>query len=315
MANSGANQWDHLFTYDSLVHAISGSVGGMTAMSVFFPLDTIRSRLQLEENRKSKDTITMLKELVAEEGLESLYRGLRPVLVSLCASGFVYFYTFHGLRAVFGSNPSKGHSALKDLTLGAIAGAVNVLMTTPLWVINMRIKMQGTRVFEADRKLRKYPHYDGVLDAICKISQTEGLLTLWSSVLPSLVLVSNPALQFMIYELLKREAQQLLKTNELNGMIVFMLGAISKSISTVVTYPLQVVQSKQRYGTEEAKKMSMIEILRWIVRKNGVQGLYKGLESKLLQTVLTTALMYLCYEKISATVFQIMRGSQRIKSQ
>jgi len=189
-----------------------------------------------------------------------------------------------------------------------------VLMTTPLWVINMRLKMQGTRVSEADRHLRKYPHYDGVLDAIAKISQTEGLSTLWSSTLPSLVLVSNPALQFMIYELLKREAMQLLQTNQLSGTVVFLLGAISKSISTVATYPLQVVQSKQRYGTEEAKKMSMIEIMRWIVRRHGLPGLYKGLESKLLQTVLTTALMYLCYEKIAAFVFQIMRGSPRAKT-
>jgi hypothetical protein len=41
----------------------------MTAMTVFFPLDTIRSRLQLEDNRKSKDTLTMIKELIEEEGV------------------------------------------------------------------------------------------------------------------------------------------------------------------------------------------------------------------------------------------------------
>lgn len=41
----------------------------MTAMSVFYPLDTVRSRLQVEEHRASKDTLTMLKELVKDEGL------------------------------------------------------------------------------------------------------------------------------------------------------------------------------------------------------------------------------------------------------
>jgi adenine nucleotide transporter 17 len=41
----------------------------MTAMTVFFPLDTIRSRLQVEEHRKSKDTITMIKELINSEGM------------------------------------------------------------------------------------------------------------------------------------------------------------------------------------------------------------------------------------------------------
>lgn len=42
-------------------------------------------------------------------------------------------------------------------------------------------------------------------------------------------------------------------------------------------------------------------------RKEGPSGLFKGMESKLLQTVLTTALMFMCYEKISAGVFRIMK--------
>lgn len=44
-----SSQWDKLFTYDTLVHAIAGSVGSVTAMTVFYPLDTVRSRLQLEK--------------------------------------------------------------------------------------------------------------------------------------------------------------------------------------------------------------------------------------------------------------------------
>jgi len=106
--------------------------------------------------------------------------------------------------------------------------------------------MQGTKLMKGDENLRKYPQYDGVIDGLVKVSKNEGIAGLWSSTLPSLVLVSNPAIQFMVYELLKREAQRLLKTKSLSGTVVFILGAISKSISTVVTYPLQVVQSKQR---------------------------------------------------------------------
>lgn len=44
----------------------------MTAMSVFFPLDTIRSRLQVEENLKSKNLIAMIQDLVKEEGMYEL---------------------------------------------------------------------------------------------------------------------------------------------------------------------------------------------------------------------------------------------------
>ncbi|EHH65864.1 hypothetical protein EGM_02720, partial [Macaca fascicularis] len=38
----------------------------------------------------------------------------------------------------------------------------------------------------------------------------------------------------------------------------------------------------------------------------GILGLYKGLEAKLLQTVLTAALMFLVYEKLTAATFTVM---------
>lgn len=44
----------------------------------------------------------------------------------------------------------------------------------------------------------------------------------------------------------------------------------------------------------------------FLCRKYGILGLFKGLEAKLLQTVLTAALMFLLYEKIASCTFQAM---------
>lgn len=44
-----------------------------------------------------------------------------------------------------------------------------------------------------------------------------------------------------------------------------------------------------------------------IIERNGFSSLYKGLEAKLLQTVLTTAVMYLMYEKIVNFVFNLLK--------
>lgn len=38
-------------------------------MSVFYPLDTVRSRLQLEERRIAKNTLNTMKDLIQEEGV------------------------------------------------------------------------------------------------------------------------------------------------------------------------------------------------------------------------------------------------------
>merc|ERR1719495_1919848 len=107
-------------------------------MSALFPLDTVRTRLQLEEGRTSSSIPGILMDIYKTEGVGGLYRGLLPVIESLYCSNFVYFYTFHGLKRI--ANEDK--SALRDLLLAMVAGSINVMTTNPLWVVNTRLKMQ-----------------------------------------------------------------------------------------------------------------------------------------------------------------------------
>lgn len=220
------------------------------------------------------------------------------MLYSLFTSGFVYFYSFHGLRRVAGEK-----TAMKDLVIGAIAGAINVLSTTPLWVVNTRIRMQDTqkyqKISESNIQVKTEERYSGLIDGLCKIIRAQGPGALWSGTAPSLILVTNPAIQFMIFEMLKRNMQKMIDKKELSPFHIFTLGAISKSVSTVISYPLQIVQSKKRYGSAEVKNKSMAAILANLAQEG---NLYKGLEAKLLQTVMTTALMYVFYEKIYSFV-------------
>ncbi|KAK9502691.1 hypothetical protein O3M35_011408 [Rhynocoris fuscipes] len=281
-----------LFSYNNLIHAVSGAVGSMVGMIVFYPLDTVRCRLQLEDKRKAKNTLSVIKELVREEGVGTLYRGIIPVLQSICASNFVYFYVYNGLKGVM-----KGGDSGKDLILASIAGVINVLLTTPLWMVNTRIKMSG--VTDTAR-------YDGILDGIMKVSNTEGVPALWSGTIPSLILVSNPAIHMTVYQALKRKVSW---RKELSAATYFLLSAIAKTVATILTYPLQLAQTKLRHGHSHSDLNSnagTIQLLLYIIKKQGFNGLFKGMEAKLLQTVLTTALMFMTYEKIAAFVFRIM---------
>uniref|UniRef100_F7GBM7 Solute carrier family 25 member 17 n=2 Tax=Monodelphis domestica TaxID=13616 RepID=F7GBM7_MONDO len=267
-----------------------------------------RGRRCVDEKRKSKTTHTVLMEIIKEEGLLAPYRGWFPVISSLCCSNFVYFYTFNSLKAVWvkGQHSTTG----KDLVVGFVAGVVNVLLTTPLWVVNTRLKLQGAKFRNEDIVPT---NYKGILDAFHQIMRDEGVLALWNGTLPSLLLVFNPAIQFMFYEGLKR--QLLKKQTQLSSLNVFVIGAIAKAIATTVTYPMQTVQSILRFGGHRLNPenrtlgslRNVLYLLHQRVRRFGVMGLYKGLEAKLLQTVLTAALMFLVYEKLTAATFMVMR--------
>uniref|UniRef100_A0A8B9UHU1 Solute carrier family 25 member 17 n=1 Tax=Anas zonorhyncha TaxID=75864 RepID=A0A8B9UHU1_9AVES len=235
------------------------------------------------------------------------YRGWFPVISSLCCSNFVYFYTFNSLKALWvkGQHSTTG----KDLVLGVVAGVANVLLTTPLWVVNTRLKLQGAKFRNEDIVPT---NYKGIIDAFHQIIRDEGVLALWNGTFPSLLLVFNPAIQFMFYEGFKRK---LLKRQvELTSLDVFVIGAIAKAVATTLTYPLQTVQSILRFGRHrlnpENRTLGSLKnvfyLLRERVRRFGLMGLYKGLEAKLLQTVLTAALMILVYEKLTAATFTVM---------
>ncbi|XP_028311495.1 peroxisomal membrane protein PMP34 [Gouania willdenowi] len=305
-----------LLSYETLVHAVAGAMGSATAMTVFFPLDTAKSRLQVDEKRKSKSTPLMLAEIAKEEGLQSLYRGWFPVISSLCCSNFVYFYTFNALKKATAAAGPGGSQPGKDLLMGVAAGVVNVLLTTPMWVVNTRLKLQGVKF--RNEELHQ-THYKGIYDAFCQIISNEGVGTLWNGTLPSLILVLNPAVQFMFYEAMKRRAGQ--GGRKISSAQIFAIGAIAKAVATTATYPLQTVQAILRFGQYRSdgeggvlgSLSNILTLLMDRIRRNGVLGLYKGLEAKLLQTVLTAALMFVIYEKITAATFKLMRLNKKLK--
>ncbi|XP_061715111.1 peroxisomal membrane protein PMP34 isoform X1 [Cydia pomonella] len=271
-----------LFSYETLVHALAGATGSVASMAAFYPLDTLRSRLQVEDSNKYQGSSSweLLIKLANEEGIESLYRGLAPVLQSLSISNFVYFYTFHALRRTASTNSS----AIQDLMYGIAAGSINVLITSPLWVVNTRMKLENNT-------------YNSLFEGLITLFKKEGVKGLWSGTVPSLLLVSNPAIQFMVYEALKRH---LVSTGHFKSYYAaFLVGAFAKAIATTVTYPLQLVQMRLRSGTSMKPLFKDVKSNPWLM--------FRGLEAKLLQTVMTAALMFLIYEKLVKLVFSIMR--------
>jgi solute carrier family 25 (peroxisomal adenine nucleotide transporter), member 17 len=70
---------------------------------------------------------------------------------------------------------------------------INVLLTTPLWVANTRIKTSM-----ANGKATS------LLATLKSIYSEEGTDGLWSGTVPSLILVTNPIIQFAAYDQLKR---------------------------------------------------------------------------------------------------------------
>jgi len=270
-------------------------------MSLFYPLDYIRTYQQVNSEKS-------LTDVVNSEGIEVLYRGLQSVLTSLAVSNFVYFYTNNLLKVLLRKiTGEKAISVKQNLFVASLAGVVNVLLTCPLWVANTRIKLQKT-LSEKDGSVVPYK---GLIDCITRINKEEGTLALWNGAGSSLMLVSNPTVNFVVYDKVTQIVDQRAKDlgrKHLTPMEIFATGAISKAAATIVTYPVQVAQSRQRATKDKTGStfMNTFVILGNIFAKDGVLGWFAGMNAKLVQTILTAAFQFLCYEQIQRTIFSIM---------
>lgn len=153
---------------------------------------------------------------------------------------------------------------------------------------------QRSAIFQRDHRnflhRPKQKKYNETSPSLMYPFSHEGLAGLWSGTAPSLILVSNPIIQFVVYEALKQAAgrrhsqpqrQHITETGArrpdhrctasvggssgvggdksrrpsvgLPSYEAFLLGATAKAVSTLVTYPLQLAQAKLRAGQAQAK--------------------------------------------------------------
>ena len=158
-----------------------------------------------------------------------------------------------------------------------------------------------------------------------------GVAGFWQGVVPSLVMVSNPALQYALYETVadgyrrarrrRRRARAGLgvgsvksvksvtstrSNDELSAWEVFAAASLAKLGATVVTYPILLVKSRlqsQSKGTEASMRYDgALDALRRIAAEEGLGAFYRGFGTKATQTVFAAALMFAAKEEIAKAV-------------
>ena len=168
----------------------------------------------------------------------------------------VQFFAYNALKGPRAGAPTGARAVM----LPALAGVLNVFASSPIFVLSTRLRTAASP--------------QTVLACVRDILRLEGPAALWSGLVPSLWLVSNPAVQarprlrgreivtctrptatgsagfttvsasvppqHFTYERLKLLMQ--LRTS----LQFFVAGAAAKAVATLATYPLQVAQTLLR---------------------------------------------------------------------
>ncbi|KNZ79828.1 Peroxisomal membrane protein PMP47B [Termitomyces sp. J132] len=288
---------------DSAIHAVAGAAGGIVAMSATYPLIFLSTRAAVGAKNDNKSFYQILVDTIKREGLLGLYSGLDSSLLGISVTNGVYYYFYERSRGIILKSRSgaKGLSALESILAGLIAGSATTIISNPIWVVQTS---QAVRTLEssgqpvATRKL-------SFIQTLKNIVAKDGIQAFWRGIGPALVLVINPVLQYTVFEQLKNlliasRTKKLRAAGAAASVVAilsdwdfFFLGALSKLVATGSTYPYIVIKSRLQAGQASALKYkSTIDGLLTILKEEGIGGLYKGVGSKLVQSVLTAAILF-----------------------
>lgn len=287
--------------WEALTEATSGAVGALVSTTVLYPLDTCKSKYQAEvksqTERKYRNLSDVFWEAIQTRQVLSLYQGLGTKNLQSFISQFVYFYGYSYFKRLYKEKTgTKDLGAKANLVIAAAAGACTVIITQPLDTASSRMQTS------------EFGKSHGLWETLSQGSLSEAFNGLGIS----LLLTSNPSVQYTVYDQLKQRVlrrQTVHSTtkseNDLSALSAFLLGAVSKSIATFVTYPairckvmIQSTNASNERDNKSRKTKSVKDVLYAIWRKEGPSGFFKGLRAQILKTVLSSALLLMIKEKI-----------------
>lgn len=332
---------------DAAIEGVAGAIGAVISLSATYPLLTVSTLRALNHKEvqagfvelavHSKRLPSPLREIVEHtrsKGWKALFAGLKPAVVATAASQGIYFYIYSILRQIAVAHKKSGQRARSDpksinssvrdedisvtasMLVAGLAGCANVLATNPIWVVITQMQALQKESAEVAREA-------SVAKVARGIYTQAGLAGFYKGLGPSLVMVVNPTVQYIMYEWLAAYALALRRRATAAGgqaarlrvTDVFLVSAAAKIGATLLTYPMLVIknrlQSINRHTVADMQYRGVMHAVDCILRGEGLQGFYKGMGVKMVQTVLAAALLMTLKEEVYNATSALLRQQPR----
>jgi len=253
----------------------AGAIAGVSEILTFYPLDVVKTRMQLETGKAKHGMVGTLASIIRDEGVGRLYRGLVPPLLLEAPKRAVKFASndFWGKAFMGMSGESKMTQQLSILT-GCSAGATESFVVVPFELV--KIKLQD-----------KTSTFAGPIDVVKQIVRKEGLLGLYAGMEATFWrhVWWNGGYFGCIHQV--RSLMPKAENPQSQLFNNFVSGSVGGFVGTALNTPFDVVKSRIQGA---AKVPGVVPKYNWtypalltIMREEGPTALYKGFVPKVLR--------------------------------
>ena len=270
---------------------IAGAAAGVMEHLAMFPVDTIKTNMQVALPSYSPHPLSLLQTtrlLVRQQGVLRLYRGVTAVVIGAIPSHAVNYASYEFFKQQFGGH-QPGHHVLANAAAGALATCAHDAVITPLDVVKQRLQLVDSR-------------YTGVAHCVRQILREEGPSAFYASY-PTTVLMNIPfmAVQFAGYESFKLLLTGMDRAEEHGVAEELIAGGLAGASAGLLSTPLDVV--KTRIQTQGARGpggggLTAMEVVRRIWQREGARGFMRGASARVLYFMPSAAICWTTYETV-----------------
>ena len=142
----------------------------------------------------------------------------------------IYFWWYRFLKNKFSLYVKRSKFSNREMmAITALAGSIGSVFSNPIWMLNTRLVTTKQTMFQL----------------IKSIIKNEGVGAFFKGVIPNLILVINPIINFVVYEWLKKFAiKKYGSERKISFSAIFIMSSIGKILATFATYPILTVRVK-----------------------------------------------------------------------
>ncbi|KAH7061625.1 mitochondrial 2-oxodicarboxylate carrier protein-like protein [Paraphoma chrysanthemicola] len=277
---------DHVKTLPFRYQFTAGAVAGVSEILVMYPLDVVKTRIQLQHGTVSgkegySGVVDCFRKIVRQEGVTKLYRGITaPILMEVPKRAIKF--SANDSFAPFYQHLFSVPTLTQPLAIltGASAGATESLVVVPFELLKIRLQDKSS----ASR-------YNGLLDCLSKVVRNEGPMALYNGFEATLWrhVVWNAGYFGCIFQVRAQMPDPAASPNPvwqktINDLTAGFVGGV---VGTTFNTPLDVVKSRIQ---SVAKKAGVRQKYEWawpslavIAKEEGFNALYKGYMAKILR--------------------------------
>jgi solute carrier family 25, member 39/40 len=290
---------------------VSGGFGSVLAALISQPFEVAKVKVQTSGPTSmtgSFGTWSTLRHVIAQRGVQGVYAGLAPTLIMSVPSYVLYLTTYdeivRHLKATQFASLSPTTKAIYNNSIPVFAGAVARLIAT-----SVVAPLETLRTRDASRNHSHGVNTRGVWKDMTTIVRTEGTGALYKGIAPSLGRdVPFAALYMICLERFRDYSRPLFTMGHVDTkmstsrevVFEFINAALAGMVAATCTSPLDRVktfkQSTPSAYSMSSQNMTTLGVIRWILRKEGIAGLWRGNQARMMKVAPQYAVMISSYE-------------------